>query len=255
MKNWPRRTQNLKKKFIIPDLGSCKDPNQFYRDDPKGFDQKFRKVLDEAVSFEQFTINRRQRFLDKQHDVCQGLAASGNILDDFAVELPKIGLVGDTRLSKLIYLCLTSRLFDRPCSAYIEGPSAAGKSFNIGTVLRFFPESAYMKLTAMSERSIAYEQQDMRHRFIVIYEESGLSSSEFGEYLIRTLLSEGEIRYKTMMKVGNNLEPVELQMQGPIGLLTTTTKVGIHPENQTRVLFVPVDDSRQQTQAIFQPSG
>ena len=41
-------------------------------------------------------------------------------------------------------------------------------------------------------------------------------------------------------------------MQGPIGLLTTTTKVGIHPENATRVIFVPVDDSKQQTEAIFQ---
>ena len=51
-----KASKEIKEKIYIPDLGSCKDPNQFYRDDPKGFDQKFRKVLDEAVSFEQFTI-------------------------------------------------------------------------------------------------------------------------------------------------------------------------------------------------------
>ena len=49
----------IREKIFFPDLAGFKDPNQFYRDDPKGFGQKFRKVLDEAVSFEQFTIKRR----------------------------------------------------------------------------------------------------------------------------------------------------------------------------------------------------
>ena len=251
MKNCPSRTRKLRRKFIFHDLDGFKDPNQLYRHDPQGFCEKFEKALENAVSFEQFQQTRRQKFLDEQYEICQTLAASDNILDVFAKELPKLGLVGDTRVSKLIYLCLTSRLFERPCSAYIEGPSAAGKSFNIATVLKFFPDSVYLKLTAMSEKSLAYEKEDMRHRFIVIFEESGLSSSEFGEYLIRTLLSEGEIRYKSATKVGNKIEPIELHLQGPIGLLTTTTKVGIHPENATRVIFAPVDDSKEQTEAIF----
>jgi hypothetical protein len=47
----------------------------------------------------------------------------------------------------------------------------------------------------MSEKALAYSDEDFRHRFIVIYEAAGLAS-DFGSYLIRSLLSEGRIDYE-----------------------------------------------------------
>ena len=70
------------------------------------------------------------------------LASEPRILDRFAEDLHKAGLVGEERAAKLLYLVLTSRVLDRPISAVVKAPSAAGKSYLVDTVLRFFPGAA-----------------------------------------------------------------------------------------------------------------
>ena len=54
-------------------------------------------------------------------------------------------------------------------------------------------------LMAMSERTLAYSEEPIKHRFLVIYEAAGMSG-EFATYLMRSLLSEGRVRYETVEK-------------------------------------------------------
>jgi hypothetical protein len=75
-------------------------------------------------------------------------------------------------------------------SVAVKGPSSGGKSFVIESTLKFFPPEAYYALTAMSDRALAYSNEPLRHRFLVIYEAAGMAS-DFATYLIRSLLSEG----------------------------------------------------------------
>jgi hypothetical protein len=63
--------------------------------------------------------------------------------------------------------------------------------------LGLLPQSAYYALSAMSEKALAYSQEPISHRHLVIYEASGLGS-DFAQYLMRSLLSEGRIRYETV---------------------------------------------------------
>ena len=51
----------------------------------------------------------------------------------------------------------------------------------------------------MSEHALAYDQEPLQHRMLVIYEAAGMAG-EMQSYLIRSLLSEGKVRYVTVEK-------------------------------------------------------
>ena len=57
----------------------------------------------------------------RRWEQCGDLARSANILDELDQELTRLGLVGERRAAKLIYLAVTSRLLDRPVSVGGEG--------------------------------------------------------------------------------------------------------------------------------------
>jgi hypothetical protein len=181
---------------------------------------------------------------------CATLAKRGNILDEFTKELLDIGVVGEARAAKIIFLALVSRLLDRPVSVAVKGPSSGGKSFLVESTLKFFPAQAFYALTAMSERALAYSNEPLKHRHLVIYEAAGMHS-ELGTYLIRSLLSEGRLRYETVEKTDQGLEARLIEREGPTGLIVTTTSLRLHPENETRMLSITITDSREQTQEVF----
>jgi hypothetical protein len=164
--------------------------------------------------------------------------------------LDRAMVVGETRAKQLLYLIVTSRLLPRPVSATVKGPSAAGKSFLVERVLSLFPPDAYHALTAMSERALAYSRTPLQHRFLVLFEAAGLHG-DFGSYLIRSLLSEGRVRYETVERTSKGMQPRLIEREGPTGFLTTTTAVRLHPENETRMLSIPVADTPDQTAAIM----
>jgi hypothetical protein len=183
--------------------------------------------------------------------ICERLAHSPNILDEFALTLEKQGVVGETTAVKLLYLVMITRFLKRPVSAVLKGPSSAGKSYLSRAVLRYFPERAYRDSTAMSERALAYTEKPMKHRMIVIYEAAGLRG-ETANYLMRPLISEGQIRYETVESVKDvGLRLRLIVKEGPTGLLLTTTATNLHPENETRLFSIPVTDRREQTARIL----
>lgn len=161
------------------------------------------------------------------------------------------GLVGEERAVKLIYLAVTSRLLTRIASIAVKGPSSGGKSFLVEIVLKLFPPEAFYVLTAMSEHALAYGDEALSHRILVLYEAAGLTG-EFGTYLVRSLLSEGRICYDTVEKTKDGLKSRRIEREGPTGLLTTTTAVHLHPENETRLLSLTVTDTPAQTKAVMQ---
>ncbi|MCL4296525.1 MAG: hypothetical protein KJ077_12390 [Anaerolineae bacterium] len=173
-----------------------------------------------------------------------------NILSKAAETFQALGLVGEDKNAKLLYLAVTSRLLAKPVNVVVKGPSSGGKSFTVETVLKTFPTSAYHALTAFSERSLAYGQEPLKHRFLVLYEAAGMTG-DFGTYIMRSLLSEGCIRYETVLKTENGPQNVLLEREGPTGLIVTTTWASLHPENETRMFSVVVKDDPNQTKDIL----
>ena len=179
-----------------------------------------------------------------------------DILGRLEALLPRLGVVGESHNAKLLYLALTSRLLDRPVSVAVKGPSSGGKSFLVGQVLRAFPPSAFLDFTGMSEHALIYDQRPVSHRFIVLFEASALRNDVPGEvntlaYCLRSLLSEGCIKYVTVEKTADGMKPKEIERPGPTGFITTTTWASLHPENETRLLSITVRDDPEQTRNVF----
>ena len=184
---------------------------------------------------------------------CNGrrtLPQEPRILDRLGEVLHQMGLVGEERAAKLLYLALTSRVFERPVSVAVKGVSSGGKSFTVETVLRLFPDAAFYELTAMSERALAYDEEPLAHRHLIIFEAAGMEG-DFASYLLRTLLSEGKLAYVTVEKTKGGMQARRIEREGPTGLIVTTTRHRLHPENETRLLSVPVCDTPAQTHAVM----
>ena len=182
----------------------------------------------------------------------RALVSDARILDRFAEAVRKVGLVGEDRAAKLFYLVLVSRLFEQPISAVAKGPSAAGKSYLVDSVLQFFPGSAFYTVTGMSEQALVYSEEPLAHRVIVVYEAAGMAGEGFAPYFLRSLLSEGQIRYETVeTKQGSKPKGVVIERPGPTGAILTTTRIKLDPELETRLLSIPVTDSAAQTKAVM----
>jgi hypothetical protein len=241
---------SIRDRVWLVDLGEHKDTSNLHVDDPDRFNERWAEALTKAEKWSDRQTALRTLEAGEAFVRCADLAKSPSILDRFAVDLRSLGLIGEESNAKLLFLALASRFFKQPISVAVKGPSSGGKSFLVETVLNFFPNSAFYALTAMSEHALAYSNEPLRHRFLIIYEASGMES-DLQSYLIRTLLSEGRIRYETVEKTAEGMQPRLIEREGPTGLLVTTTAVRLHPENETRLLSLTVTDTSKQTRGIL----
>jgi hypothetical protein len=241
---------SIRDRLHLVNLGGHKDASDLYLANTGDFKENLQAALRDAVPLvEQERVEAAVKAREAWKE-CEELAHDPNILEWFAHELARSGVAGESRVAKLLYLAVTSRFLERPVSVAVKGPSSGGKSYLTERVLSFFPESAYYALTAMSERALAYSEEPLQHRFLVIYEAAGMSS-DFATYLIRSLLSEGRLRYEVVEKTSEGLKPRLIEREGPTGLLVTTTAVHLHRENETRMISVTVTDTHQQTRDIM----
>jgi hypothetical protein len=228
----------------------AKDPSELHLENPNDFLRRWQAACQGAVAWTAVEAEANAAERAEAWANCRDLAGRPNILDEFASNLSRLGVVGERRAAKLLYLALTSRLLDRPVAVAVKGPSSGGKSFIVESTLKFFPDTAFYALTAMSDRALAYSNEPLKHRHLVIYEAAGMTS-EFATYLIRSLLSEGRVRYETVEKTKEGLESRLIEREGPTGLIVTTTSLRLHPENETRMLSLTITDTPDQTAAVF----
>jgi hypothetical protein len=244
------RCEVIRERLHLLELCKHKDPSALHLADPERFRERFEVALEDAKPWVELERAEAQATAQEAWEHCNELAKAPNILERFAAELAQSGVAGEVRTAKLLYLAVTSRLLEKPVSIALKGPSSGGKSYLTEQVLRFFPKSAFYSLTAMSEKALAYSEEPLSHRILVIFEAAGMSG-DFVTYLIRSLLSEGRIRYELVEKTAEGLRPRLIERQGPTGLLITTTAIKLHPENETRLLSLTVTDTQEQTQAVM----
>jgi hypothetical protein len=227
-------------------MTKIKDVSELHLRYPERFEELLERARLRATPWLDIAESKTQERAREAWAACEDLALAPNILNLFATDLRRCGVVGEDKVVKTLFLALVSRLLKGIVSIALKGPSSAGKSYLVERVLSFFLESAYYALTAMSERALAYSEEPISHRFLVIYEAAGMDS-DFLTYLIRSLLSEGRLRYETLEKTGEGVRPRLIEREGPTGLIVTTTAVKLHPENETRLLSLSVTDTQKQT--------
>jgi hypothetical protein len=240
----------IRERLHLVELGEHKDASALHLAHPDEFKERLEAALEDAKPWVELERVKAEAASREAWERCQELAEETDILGCFAEELARSGVAGESRIAMLLYLAVTTRLLERPVSVALKGPSSGGKSYVVEQMLSFFPKSAYYALTAMSDRTLAYSEEPIRHRFLVIYEAAGMSG-EFATYLMRSLLSEGRVRYETVEKTSEGIKPRLIEREGPTGLIVTTTAVKLHPENETRLLSLTVTDTQEQTRAVM----
>lgn len=178
----------------------------------------------------------------------KAIAASDNILALFSQRLRDCAFAGDTANAELLYLAFTSRLFSRPVSVLVKGHSGIGKNSLVDHVAAFFPEGAYIRLTGASEKAFIYDERDYSNRMLLVGEAAGIGGTA-GNVWLRSLLSDGCIDYTVTIKDG--LKSRHIHKEGPTGLITTTTANSLHPEDESRMLALSLDDSAEQIRKVL----
>ena len=250
----------IKERAKVLSLNGFKDPSALHIDNPELFRQRMQTALDSATPWVDIERAQKDQTREELWSKCKALASQTSILDAFIHDVHSLGVEGEDSVAQTIFLSLISRYLGRPVSNIVKGQSSGGKSFVVQETLKFFPQSAYFSLTDMSARLLAFTDEPLEHRFIVLYEAAGLSNGNGKEnegedqtknYFIRSLLSEGCIDYGITVKTKNGFEGRKIHKDGPTGLILTTTKVALHPENETRYLSFTINDTPEQTKNVL----
>ena len=241
---------SIRDRVRLVNLGEHKDPSGLYLADRDRFAELWAVAKADATPYVDVEAAEERDRTAEAWEACSALAHEPNILARFQADIEADGVAGVARVAKVLYLAITSRVLPRPISTAVKGPSSGGKSYVVERVLDYFPAEAYYALTAMSERALIYDDEPLVHRMMVVYEAAGMAG-DTASYLMRSLLSEGLIRYSTVETTAEGVRPLLIERPGPTGLIVTTTAVHLHPENETRLLSLTVDDSKQQTRRVF----
>jgi len=183
------------------------------------------------------------------------LLKRSSLLYDYTRAVQGLGLVNEDKNIGILLLTLTSRLLDTIINLIIKGESSAGKSYLLKKCLEVFPEELFHEFTSMSSRALIYTEKDFQHKFVIIYEFDGQNDEM--NYLIRTLQSEGRLKYEYTVKNKNdgNFMTCCIDKEGPTGFITTTTKAETFDENETRLFSLYIDESEHQTKEILKRLG
>ncbi len=249
---WDRLAASpLRERLYKVELPGYKDVSEMHLDTTrKQFADLLLRARERALSYTELAIYEADQERRDSWEQCERLARDDDILERLRENLEASGVTGEAKLTKLLYLAATSRLLEKIVSIAVKGPSAGGKSYITEQVLLRFPDRAYYGLTSMSERGLAYDEEPLKHRMLVIYEASGMEG-DMQTYLIRSLLSEGRLRYLTLEKTKDGIKPRVIEREGPTGLIVTTTATRLHSENETRLLSLTVTDTEQQTADVM----
>lgn len=230
--------------------GIAKDMNDLHVSGRVDFINTVRHLMKTAPCLTDEEMQAAKAAAAEAWDACREVAVDSDILTAFVDALHADGVAGEDRVLKLIILALTSRVLEQPVSLVLKGPSSAGKSYLPKRVCEYFPPEAYYALSAMSDKALIYSTEPLVHRFLMLYEAAGLQG-ETATYVLRSLQSEGHIRYETVIIEKDKPKAILIERQGPTGVIMTTTDVQVHGDNETRMLSVPVTITPEQTTDIL----
>jgi hypothetical protein len=227
----------------------------------------FRAIVKEARPTPLKQAHTRTPAPDQPEEVCApdgvcahtpDLAKAGDLLAEAVRTVHDLGVTGEDRIIRGTYLTALSQVLDEPVSMVAKGASAGGKSYSTKHALRLFPERDFYCVTAGSQRSLIFTDEEFSHKTIVMFEATALREiaeardGDMTAMIVRTLLSEGRIVYDiTERGDDGKMGTRRITKEGPTNLIVTTTADNLHHENETRLLSLPVDEAEEQTREVM----
>jgi hypothetical protein len=187
--------------------------------------------------------------LEEPSTTTKSLVDEDDLIMRFLKDVEARGLVGEKDNAATAFLCATSARLQNPLSLTVSGESSSGKNFLLGKVADFIPPEHKKFMTGMTPKVLMHAgENEFQHKAIFIAEYEGVAKAD---YPIRTMQSEKLIEWD-YVDVSKGIKKMHHTVKGPAAFLQATTRPVLHPENETRLLFISVDESPEQTAAILQ---
>jgi hypothetical protein len=173
---------------------------------------------------------------------------SEDVLEGVAEAMQTLGHVGEWANKKLAFACAVSARAQLPVQPSTHAQSSAGKNYLWDTALALVPPELVYKRTGFSAKALFRTKMSLKHSVLYIQE---LAGSEGADFSIRTLQSDNVLRWEaTEKQPDGTMANVEYEVEGPCVIVQTTTKNHLHPENETRVVPIYLDETAEQTERI-----
>jgi hypothetical protein len=173
-----------------------------------------------------------------------------NLFARFQPDVEAAGLIGERENALVVLLSAVSARGQAPINTTVGGQSASGKNYLMQRVASFIPREHKKFLTGMSPKALMHEAEDAyEHRAVFIAEYEGVASADFS---IRTLQSEHVIEWSFTDSSQDGLRTRTNTLKGPAAFIQATTRALLHPENETRQLFIHLDESEEATRTIIE---
>jgi len=136
------------------------------------------------------------------------------------------------------------------------GHFGSGKSYTLAKTVQFYPSNAYHMIMNGSAKSLYFLEGGLKNKCLIVSEGFQLQNgnaedSEFA-YIIRSLLSEGEVTYLIAQKdEEGHYVTVERRVEGPTPFITTTIMENLEPQLEDRLFTIHPDESVDQTKDII----
>ena len=163
----------------------------------------------------------------------------------------KSGVVGENNNRLFLFVVAVSHLMKNPLNVIVQGSSGSGKSHLIKKISHLVPQERVKRYTRLSEKVLFnFGEYDLVNTLIIVEDYDGIG--EEAEYAFRELISNRVLISGVSSKDEKNGEmgQSDKTVRGPIASMLATTKGEIYHDNSTRVFFISVDESEEQTSKI-----
>ena len=173
----------------------------------------------------------------------------------------RLGVIGEGRNIGTYMVVIDSSLLPMGTSgsealaAKSSGPQGSGKSHPLFTTLKLYPKSAYYLITSGSAKSLYNLNDGLKHKALILTEALQLQSGRQGDnelaYCIRTLISEGYLKYQYTGFIDKKKVTIKQELKGPTSLLTTTIHGKLEGQLDDRMITIHPNTTAEQTRDII----
>jgi DNA primase len=202
------------------------------------------------------------RIIDPEIQEMAEKIASDPLLFKNRIEMVnKLGVIGEKRNIGTYMVVIDSSLLPMGTSgsealaAKNSGPQGSGKSHPLFTTLKLYPKSAYYLITSGSAKSLYNLNDGLKHKALILTEALQLQSGRQGDnelaYSIRTLVSEGHLKYQYTGFIDKKKVTIVQELKGPTSLLTTTIHGKLEEQLEDRMITIHPNTTAEQTRDII----
>lgn len=214
-----------------------------------------------AAAEAQAAADERQRREKALWASVSQLALDSQLLDRLLLYAMEAGVVAEESAIVAILLVSTSRLLvGRALCLLRRGAPASGKNYATDAILKLTPPEALVHLNSGSAKALQYyggeDENALVAKILYVPEAAGLARRGGDEpeivTMLRSLISEGEINYLTVVTREDGQSPITLNMKkkGPTALIMTSARDDVEEEMLTRLMMADSDETPATTNRV-----